>query len=736
MEDLLSNYDSSSLNIVASTPVQKTIKAKKNKSKFDKRREKAAISKGAIVEPHAEKGKTEGRGGKGAAKGLRPSGTGTTTDTTTDKTAPASAPDSAPASVPQPATRKSHSPTAPPTLTYLETHHPKVSTLDSNCTTETLTSQPSTHIYSTGTDLLPIHPTINNALKSLFGITRPTTVQTESCRIVGTGTGNAFLQSETGSGKTLAYLLPVLHSLAIDSTTNTPKKVDRALGGTRSIILCPTRELATQTYLTAAKLTAGTFSWIVAGCLSGGEKRKSEKARLRKGVTILIATPGRLLDHLGKTEALVENLKGKLEWLVLDEADRLLDMGLGKQVEEILQHLRVVNPRGGIERDGITWRSILVSATVTTEIQKLASKVLGKGGWKWAKGALGDADKLLRLQLSTGATTDPSSTTDVTTTDITTDITTDMVVDNTFNNATPQQLTQSYMVVSAKLRLPALAAFLAVRASKNEKVVVFMSTCDCVDYHYELFSGMDSIVTESSGANGGVFGASQMLRMHGNVPHAERISTIAKFGKAESSILLATDVAARGLNLPGVDWIVQYDAPSETNDYIHRAGRAARAGAAGCALLFLLPSEVKYVEVLKIKGLKRMEQLSLAATLESAAVVCKGVTNDGLKKSGGGYKNSDNKRGDAFCNMVQIKVSRTHAPGSSPRFTNTVSSSRTAFSRTTRRRSTRRARRRRRLGPLARPTRKRPPRRAGRRARRPPWPFWRAGWSAWGRRRL
>ncbi|GMI27586.1 hypothetical protein TeGR_g8856 [Tetraparma gracilis] len=149
------------------------------------------------------------------------------------------------------------------------------------------------------------------------------------------------------------------------------------------------------------------------------------------------------------------------------------------------------------------------------------------------------------------------------------------------------------MVVNAKLRLPALTAFLALRAKKNEKVVVFMSTCDCVDYHHELFTSTQSVLGPSASDSSDAFGSSAILRMHGNVPHAERTSTISKFGRSSSSILLATDVAARGLNLPGVDWIVQYDPPSETNDYIHRAGRAARAGAAGCALLFLLPSEVK-----------------------------------------------------------------------------------------------------------------------------------------------
>lgn len=162
----------------------------------------------------------------------------------------------------------------------------------------------------------------------------------------------------------------------MDSTTNDLKKVDRQIGGTRCIILCPTRELATQTATMAEKLCLKSFNWLVPGCLSGGERRKSEKARLRKGVSILVATPGRLLDHITKTDCLLMSLKGKLEWLVLDEADRLLDMGLGGQVETIVQHIRANQPRSGVRRDGITWRSVLVSATVTPKIEDLAKRVL------------------------------------------------------------------------------------------------------------------------------------------------------------------------------------------------------------------------------------------------------------------------------------------------------------------------------------------------------------------------
>ena len=401
----------------------------------------------------------------------------------------------------------------------------------------------------------------------------------------------------------------------------------------------------------------------MAGCFSGGEKRKSEKARLRKGITILIATPGRLLDHLCKTESLLVALKGKLEWFVLDEADRLLDAGLGGQVEQIVQHLRSNQPRAGANRDGVTWRSVLVSATVTKSIEGLAKTVLGGNGWQWA---IGHNEKKQEMQNESSEK-----------------------VDDKMVHSAPRQLAQLYMVVNAKLRLSTLIAFLAARASKGERTVVFMSTCDGVDYHHALFNSMTSIFANEDAENredgGGIFGNTcPVYKLHGDIPHAKRLETLNQFtGKGStknSAILLATDVAARGLNLPSLDWIVQYDPPCETNDYIHRgeplfhflmctviqniclqcllneitAGRSARAGQSGHSLLFLLPSERQYVEVLQLRGLDDITALSLSATLTSAAGLCTALTQEGETKSSGNTF-SDGK-GEAFTAAIQNRL--------------------------------------------------------------------------------
>ena len=488
---------------------------------------------------------------------------------------------------------------------------------------------------------------------------------------------NLFIQSETGSGKTLAYLLPILQHLAIDTQTNSLKRIDRQLGGTRCILLCPTRELATQTFTFTSNLCTSSFSWIVPGCFSGGEKRKSEKARLRKGITILIATPGRLLDHLSKTESLLLSLKNKLEWLVLDEADRLLDAGLGGQVEQIIQHLRSNQPGAGLKRDGVTWRSVLVSATVNSDLESLAKTVLGgNGGWMWArghhsKGVDGKNNGQLNTGIKQSAENDsddddanessfPKSKSEQTNLRNGNN-------DNELDHSAPRQLAQLYMVVSAKLRLSSLIAFLSARAAKGERTVVFMSTCDSVDYHYALFKAMSSILGNDSEEDDaakedgeenspGIFGNTcPIYKLHGDIPHNKRQSTLKSFSaNHHSALLLATDVAARGLNFPSLDWIVQYDPPCETKDYVHRAGRSARAGQAGHALLFLLPSEKQYVEVLELRGLKEISALSLSSTLTSAAELCRGLSQEGEAKASG--NTFSDGRGEAFTLAIQNRL--------------------------------------------------------------------------------
>lgn len=519
---------------------------------------------------------------------------------------------------------------------YLAEFHARPLELDRRAgatSSELIRSKESSHLFDAdrgwaSMDLL--HERLRATVTGHFQLQQPTIVQSRAIPAFFDGDYNLAIHSETGSGKTLAYLLPIVQALAVDAT-GASRQMDRRKFGTRCIVLCPTRELASQTLTVVEQLCSHSFHWLVPGCLFGEEKRKSEKARIRKGLGIVVATPGRLLDHLQRTESLLLSLKGQLEWLVLDEADRLLDMGLGEQVKQIVQRIRANQPGSG--RNGITWRSVLISATVTASVEQLAKDTLigGNEEWIWVKG--GKAEE-----------------------------------EHDFAESTPRQLSQTHMTVSAKLRLPALVAFLVQRVQKGERTVVFLSTCAAVDYYHALFTTMESILPstdDNDDVQGGIFGRKcPIYKLHGSIAHGERQLTLRKFMKqtkaeGRAAVLLCTDVAARGLNLPEVDWTVQYDPPSEISDYVHRSGRAARAGKAGHSLLFLLPSEAPFLDVLNKRGVQSLKAVSLASTLNAAAGYCKEVTEDGVRRSGGGLgnaKNSSSRSGEAFCTEIQNRL--------------------------------------------------------------------------------
>ena len=554
---------------------------------------------------------------------------------------------------------------------YMAEFHARPMELDrrSGARSTTIVSKESSHIFtndnrSNSWESLNIYPRlIRTLLSPTFGnLEKPTTIQSNTIRAFQESTfaviredskrnntdgkkekKNVLVHSETGSGKTLAYILPILQSLSfgdkvdIDYKTEKPARVSRSEMGCRCIILCPTRELASQTLQVLEILCQANFpGWIVPGGLLGGDSRKSEKASLRKGLAIIVATPGRLLDHLNKTQCLALSLKGKLKWLVLDEADRLLDMGLGDQVRQIVQWIWANEACSSHQQPW--WRSVLVSATVTPSVQALAKEriLCGNQEWIWVKGE--SKDKKTKGLVQERNTRDGAIKNDV----------------DDFAQSTPRQLAQFHLTVTAKLRLSALIAFLVQRVSKGERTVVFMGTCASVDFHHQLFNAFEDSLwdDDNAGEDGinqakGLFGQkARVFKLHGSVSHSKRSQTMKEFNakitidsqktKSRADILLTTDVSARGLNLKGVDWTVQYDPPCEISDYVHRVGRAARAGKAGHSLLFLLPSERKYIEVLQTKGISSMTPLSLSSILNQAAEICKELTQEGSRQQGEG----------------------------------------------------------------------------------------------------
>ncbi|KRZ13371.1 putative ATP-dependent RNA helicase pitchoune [Trichinella zimbabwensis] len=320
--------------------------------------------------------------------------------------------------------------------------------------------------------------------------------------------------AKTGSGKTLAFLVPAVELLY--------KLRFLPRNGTGCIVISPTRELSMQTYGVLIELLK--YHSITHGLVIGGANRKIEATKLSTGICILVATPGRLLDHLRNT---TEFTYKNLQCLIIDEADRILEIGFELEMQQIIRLL----PK---QR-----QTMLFSATQTSKIEDLAKLALKKE------------------PLFVG-------------------------IASNVQQATVQGLRQGYAVCPIENRFSLLYTFL--RKNKKKKVMVFFSSCASVKYHSDLLNYIEVPVAS----------------IHGKQKQQKRTSTFFSFIKAQAGTLLCTDVAARGLDIPKVDWIVQYDPPDDPTDYIHRVGRTARGeGGQGNALLILQPSELKFLYYLK-----------------------------------------------------------------------------------------------------------------------------------------
>ncbi|KAI9683626.1 MAG: ATP-dependent RNA helicase dbp7 [Trizodia sp. TS-e1964] len=446
---------------------------------------------------------------------------------------------------------------------------------------------------------LGLSPALSTHLLNKLTLKDPTAIQKLAIPALIKGSSDAFIQAETGSGKTLAYLLPIVQRIMAlssgveDSNSANQSGIHRD-SGLFAIVLAPTRELCRQIY-TVLESLLGCAHWIVAGTVIGGEKKKSEKARLRKGLNILVATPGRLADHLLNTEVL--NVKS-LRWLVLDEGDSLMEMGFEEEIKGIVAKLEERSHISATDRifqnlppKRIT---ILCSATMKMDVQRL-----GEISLKQAIHLKSDSP-LTQTVESTGP-----------------DISVFLA---------PAQLKQTYSVVPAKLRLVTLAAVLKhafARRGSVMKVIVFLSSTQSVDFHYKVFTRVPDnpddanedteklktqpkldLPTEApapflSSADNPV----TVYKLHGKLdkisPHLRR-STLAAFTKAKDPcVLICTDVGSRGLDL-NIDLVVEVDPPTAKEIHLHRIGRTARAGKAGRALMFLLPGgEEGYIKVLQ-----------------------------------------------------------------------------------------------------------------------------------------
>ena len=321
--------------------------------------------------------------------------------------------------------------------------------------------------------------------------------------------------AKTGSGKTLAFLIPAVELLR--------KCNFMQRNGTGVIIISPVRELAVQIYQELQKLMNG-YHRQTYGLVMGQTNRTEESKKLAKGVNIIVATPGRLLDHLQNTASFHCR---NLQCLIIDEADRILDQGFEEEMKQIIRLL----PKKR--------QTMLFSATQTRKLEDLARISLKKE------------------PLYIG-------------------------VDDKKSTATADGIDQSYAVVESEMRFRVLYTFL--KKNQHKKTMVFFSSCLSVKYHWELLNYIDV----------------PCMCLHGKQKQNKRTNTFFQFCNSKSGILLCTDVAARGLNIPAVDWIVQYCPPNDPKEYIHRVGRTARGvNGKGSALLFLRSDEVGFLRYLQ-----------------------------------------------------------------------------------------------------------------------------------------
>lgn len=348
-----------------------------------------------------------------------------------------------------------------------------------------------------------------------MGYEVPTPIQAQAIPVVMQG-HDVMGAAQTGTGKTAGFALPILQRLMRHANTS----ASPARHPVRALILAPTRELADQIYVNVAAYSK--HSGLRSAAVFGGVDIKPQIMSLRQGCEVLIATPGRLLDHVEQKTA---NLS-QVEVLVLDEADRMLDMGFLPDIQRIIKLL----PR---QR-----QNLMFSATFSKEIRRLAGTFLN----------------------------DPK------------------LIETARRNATAENVEQTvYRVRDSDAKRAAVAQL--IRERNMMQVIVFTNT--------KIGASRLARILEKGGLNASA--------IHGDKSQQERLATLDAFKKNEVRVLVATDVAARGLDIAELPAVINYDLPYSAEDYVHRIGRTGRAGASGLALSLMVREDDKLrIEIEKL----------------------------------------------------------------------------------------------------------------------------------------
>ncbi len=343
---------------------------------------------------------------------------------------------------------------------------------------------------------LKLHPTLLRGVNDL-GFARPTPIQSQAIPRALEGR-DLLACAATGSGKTAAFLLPILHQL-----------VDRPRGTTRGLVLAPTRELALQILEDLKGLARHTG--LTAAAVHGGVRMGPQETAFRRGADVIVATPGRLLDHFQYDYATLSGL----EYLVLDEADRMLDMGFLPDIRRVLRH--VPEPQ----------QTFFFSATMPGPIEALTREILRTPA---------------KIALQRRA-------------------------------APARGVAQTVYPVPVGLKGALLVELL--KRGNMDDALVFTRTKHRADRLAKLLN-KNGVSAE---------------RIHGNRAQAQRTRALAGFKAGEYRVLVATDIAARGIDVEALGHVVNFDVPAVPDDYIHRVGRTARADATGDAFTLVAPED-------------------------------------------------------------------------------------------------------------------------------------------------
>ena len=357
------------------------------------------------------------------------------------------------------------------------------------------------------------------------GYTEPTPIQAQAIPVVLAGK-DVMGGAQTGTGKTAGFTLPLLQRLQPHASASTSP----AKHPVRALIIAPTRELAVQVHQSV--VTYSKYVPLRSTCIYGGVDMKAQVAELKRGIEIVVATPGRLLDHVEQKTILLNHV----EFLILDEADRMLDMGFIPDIRRILALLPAKR------------QSLLFSATFSDEIKKLA-------------------DTMLR---------DPQ------------------LIEVARRNTVSETISHVVHPVSSHVKRDLLADLLNAGEDGLGQTLVFVATkfgCARLARHLQK----EGISADA---------------IHGDKSQMERTAALEAFKSGAIRVLVATDVAARGLDIDDLPNVVNFELPSTPEDYVHRIGRTGRAGKQGAAVSLVAPEEhYKLAQIEKLIKLKITQQI-------------------------------------------------------------------------------------------------------------------------------